>query len=434
MRVVDLIQTKRDGGELTQEEVDFFLTAYVKGEIPDYQASALLMAIHFNGLTDLELVDWTQSALRLATPLNLSDLPGPKISKHSTGGVGDKTSLIAGALVAAAGITVPMIVGRGLAYTGGTLDKMESVPGFNGQLTAQEFHSVLRNTGWGILGTTEELAPADRKLYPLRNATATAESIPLIVVSALSKKLAEGTDGLLVDVKTGSGALTKKMTDSRRLAQAAVTVGKRLNKKVIALITDMDQPLGNAVGHALEVMEAIETMRGGGPEDLAELSLELAARMVCLAYSDRTLESAKDQMFKLLNDGTALQKFRQLIEAQGGNPQVIDSFELLPNASADFVISSPRAGYISRISADDIGRATALLGAGRERMDSEIDPAVGIVLEHKVGDRIQAGERLCTTYYNKDTHLEEASQMVEDAFHIASAPPEKRPLVYEVIQ
>ncbi|MBI2819517.1 MAG: thymidine phosphorylase, partial [Acidobacteria bacterium] len=351
-----------------------------------------------------------------------------------TGGVGDKTSLIVAPLVAAAGITVPAIVSRGLAHSGGSLDKVESIPGFNSGLNGTQLIAALKNAGGAFLGQTEQYAPVDRKLDALRNATASVESIPLIAASILSRKLAEKTDALVVDVKTGSGSLMKKMTDSRRLAQVLVTVGKRLDQKVVAVITDMDQPLGNAVGNALEVMEAIEAMRGGGPEDLIELSLELASRVVCLAHPDRTLESAKDEMFKLLNDGSALQKFRQILEAQGANTQVIDSFELLPNASADFVVSSPRAGYVSRISADDIGHAVALLGGARETMDSRIDAAVGIVLEHKVGDRIQAGERLCAIYYNSDKHLEEASEMVEDAFHIAAVAPEKRPLVYEVIQ
>ena len=434
MRVVDLIQTKRDGAELSREEIEYFLGGLVKGEIADFQASAFLMAIYFHGFTDQELADWAETAASLATPLDLGDISGPKISKHSTGGVGDKTSLVIVPLVAAAGITVPAIASRSLSYIGGSLDKVECIPGFNARLNGAQLKSALQKAGGAFLGQSEERAPADRKLDAMRNATGSVECVPLIAASILSRKLSEKTDALVVDVKTGSGSLMKKMTDSRRLAQALVTVGKRLNQKVLAVITDMDQPLGNAVGNALEVMEAVETMRGGGPEDLVELSLELASRIVCVAHPDRTLESAKDELFKLLNEGAALQKFRQMLEAQGANPQVIDSFELLPTAAADFVISSPRAGFISRISADDIGHAVALLGAGRETLDAAIDPAVGIVLEHKVGDRIQAGERLCTIYYNSDVHLEEASQMVEDAFHIAAAAPEAHPLVYEVIQ
>lgn len=434
MRVIDLIQIKRDKDEFSREEIDFFLQGYTRGEIPDYQASALLMAVFFSGLSDAELVDWTESMSAMTPQMDLGDLDGKKIGKHSTGGVGDKTSLIVGPLVAAAGITVPMIVGRGLAHAGGTLDKLESIPGFNARLSPKEFKAVLRNAGVAMTGQTEELVPADKKLASLRNASGTGESLPLIASSILSKKLAEGVEGMVVDVKTGSGALTEKMADSRRLAQSLVTIAKRMNKKVVSVITDMDQPLGNAVGNALEVMEAVEAMRGGGPSDLVELSLELAARMIAMAQPDRTVESAKDQAFKLLSDGSALKKFRQLIEMQGGDPSAVDHFEQLPNASAEFAISSPRAGYISRICADDIGQAAVLMGAGREKLDSEIDLAVGIVLEHKIGDRIQAGERLCSIYYNEETHLEEATQMVEDAFHISSTPPETRPLIYEVLQ
>ena len=433
MRVVDLIQTKRDGGQLSREEIEFFQKGLVDGSIPEAQAAALLMAVFFQGLKDEELADWVECGAAMSTPLDLGNVSGPKVSKHSTGGVGDKTSLVVAPLVAAAGVTVPMIAGRGMGYSGGSLDKVEAIPGFNARLNGSGLKSVLEKAGAAYVSRNAQEAPADRKLEVLRNSTGTVECVPLIAASLLSRKLAEKTDALLVDVKTGSGGLMKKMTDSRRLAQALVTVGKRLNQRVLAVITDMDQPLGNAVGNALEVMEAVETMRGGGPEDLVELSLELGARVLCLAYPDRTLESCKDQCFKLLNDGAALQKFRQILEAQGGNPQVIDSFELLPTAGADFVISSPRAGFISRISADDIGQAVSLLGAP-ESEDGPSDPAVGIVLEHKVGDRIQAGERLCTIYYNSDKHLEEASQMVEDAYHIAAAAPEARPLVYEVIQ
>jgi pyrimidine-nucleoside phosphorylase len=434
MRVVDLIQIKRDGGELSKEEVQFFIQAFAKGEIADFQTAALLMAVCFQGLSDQELADWAEAAASFASPLNLAQFEGPNISMHSTGGVGDKSILIVAPLVAAAGITVPLIVNRGLGYAGGNQDKVESIPGFNTGLNGEKLIAALKQAGGAFLGQTDQYAPVDRKFDSLRNVTGSVESIPLIAASILSRKLAEGTNGMVVDVKTGSGALMKKMTDSRRLAQTLVTVGKRLDQKVVAVITDMDQPLGNAVGNALEVMEAIEAMRGGGPEDLVELSLELASRIVCMAYPDRTLDGAKDELFKLLNDGAALQHFRQILEAQGGNPQVIDSFELLPTAAADFVISSPRAGFVSRISADDIGHAVALLGGARETRDSRIDAAVGIVLEHKVGDRIQAGDRLCTMYYNSEKHLEEAAEMVEDAFHIAAAAPETHPLVYEVIQ
>jgi pyrimidine-nucleoside phosphorylase len=418
MRMIDIITQKRDGEELTPEEIGYFLQGIVKGEVPDYQAAALLMSIYFNGLSDQEQYDWSNELLKLASPMDLSDVPGIKISKHSTGGVGDQVSLIVGPL----------------AHTGGTLDKMESIAGFKTKLTPQEFKAALRKSKLAMMAPVEELLPADKKLYALRNGSGASESIPMIAASILSRKLAEGTDGLVLDVKVGSGALTKKMTDARRLAQIVVTVGKRLGRRVVALITEMDQPLGYAVGHALEVMEAIETLRGNGPEDLVQVSLEIAARMICLAHPDRTLESAKEEAFQLLNDGKGLQKFRELIETQGGNPQVIDSFELLPNASAEFVISSPRAGYVSRISADDIGRAVALIGQKAGNTEGGLDAAVGIVLEHKVGDRINAGERLCTIYYNDDTNLEEASATVEDAFRISATAPDIHPLVYEVLQ
>jgi len=434
MRMIDIITEKRDGGELSPEEIGFFLRGIVKGDVPDYQASALLMAIYFNSLSDQEQYDWSSELLKLAAPMNLSDVPGVKISKHSTGGVGDKVSLVVGPLVAAAGITVPMIIGRGLAHTGGTLDKMESITGFKTRLTPQEFKAALSKSKIAMMAPVEELLPADKKLYALRNGSGSSESIPMIASSILSRKLAEGTDGLVLDVKVGSGALTKKMTDARRLAQIVVTVGKRLGRKVVALITEMDQPLGYAVGHALEVMEAVETLRGNGPEDLVHISLEIAARMICLAHPDRTLEAAKEEAFQLLNDGKGLQKFRELIESQGGNPQVIDSFEMLPNASAEFVISSPRSGFVSRISADDIGRAVALIGQKSGDTEGAMDAAVGIVLEHKVGDRINAGERLCTIYYNDETNLEEASATVEDAFRISATAPDVHPLVYEVLQ
>lgn len=432
--MIDIITQKRDGEELSPEEIGYFLNGIVKGEVPDYQASALLMSIYFNGLSDQEQYDWSNELLRLATPMDLSDVAGVKISKHSTGGVGDKVSLIVGPLVSAAGISVPMIIGRGLAHTGGTLDKMESISGFKTRLTPAEFKAALRKTKLAMMAPVEELLPADKKLYSLRNGSGASESIPMIAASILSRKLAEGTDGLVLDVKVGSGALTKKMTDARRLAQIVVTVGKRLGRKVVALITEMDQPLGYAVGHALEVMEAIETLRGNGPEDLVQISLEIAARMICLAHPDRTLEAAKEEAFQLLSDGKGLQKFRELIETQGGNPAVIDSFELLPNASAEHVITSPRAGFVSRISADDIGRAVALIGQKPGAADGQLDAAVGIVLEHKVGDRINAGERLCTIYYNDDNCLEEASATVEDAFRISANAPDVHPLVYEVLQ
>ncbi len=434
MRMVDLIRTKRDGGELTPEEMSFFIDGLTKGTLPDHQISALLMAIFFAGFSDQEQFEFTDTLMKLTPPLDLSSIPGPKIGKHSTGGVGDKTSMVAGALVASAGVNVPMIVGRGLGHTGGTLDKMESIPGFKTQMSAQEFQASLGSVHFAMMAPTEAFLPADKKLYSMRNDSATVESIPLIVGSLLSKKFAEGTDGVVLDVKTGAGALTAKITDARQLAHSMVTVGKRLGKNVIALISDMEQPLGNAIGHALEIMETVQTLRGDGPEDLEELSLEIASRMMVMAKPDLTLEAAKDQMFKALNEGAGLQKFRELVAAQGGNADAIDNFELLPNATADHAITSPRTGYISKISADGIGLAVALLGGRRDNPEAALDAAVGIVLEHKTGDHIQAGEPLCTIYHNQDSNLEEAIETIEEAFRISATPPETRPLVYEVIQ
>lgn len=434
MRIVELIRKKRDGEELTREELAFLVEGYTRDEVPDYQAAAFLMAVVFQNLSEKELADLTELYIRSGLTVDLSDLPGFKLDKHSTGGVGDKTSLVLAPIVAAAGCLVPMISGRGLAHTGGTLDKLESIPGFNTNLSIEQFKAALRSTGCAMIGQTAELVPADRKIYALRDATGTVESIPLIVASIMSKKLAAGADGLVLDVKVGSGAFMKKQTEARRLAQAMVAIGRRMGKRMMALITDMDQPLGNAIGNALEVMETIETLKGKGPADLTELSVELAARMLTLAEPGRSVESAREQALSLLQDGSALAKFRQIIETQGGDPGVIEAYDRLPTASADYAITTPRAGFISRIDAEDIGIAAMLLGAGRERLDSTIDPAVGIVVERKVGDQVQAGDSLCTLYYNDEGRLEEAVQTVEDAFHIASAPPEPRPLIYEMIQ
>ena len=434
MRIVDVIRKKREGAELPREELALLVEGYAHSEVSDYQAAAFLMAVYFQSLSDSELANLTDLYVRSGETVDLSDLPGAKVDKHSTGGVGDKTSLVVAPIVAAAGCVVPMTSGRGLAHTGGTVDKLESIPGFNTNLSIEQFKQVLGTTGCAIISPTAELAPADGKLYALRGATATVESVPLIAASIMSKKLAEGVDALLLDVKTGSGAFMKKQTEARRLAQTMVTIGRRMGKRVLALITDMDQPLGNAVGNALEVMEAVNTLKGSGPPDLTELSLELAARLLTLADPSRSSESSRELAHSLLANSSALAKFQQIIEAQGGDSGVIEAFERLPTASAAHSITTPRSGYVTRVDAEEIGTAAMLLGAGREQLDSTIDHAVGIVVERKVGEQVEAGESLCTLYYNNDRGLEEAVQMVEDAFHIASVAPEPRPLIYEVIQ
>lgn len=433
MRTVDLIQRKRDGEELSPEEITALIEGYTSGEIPDYQMSAFLMAVYFQNMTDRELSRFTECMLRSGDTVDLSSVPGVKVDKHSTGGVGDKTSFIVAPLAAAAGVVVPMMSGRALGHTGGTLDKLESIPGFRTNLTAEEFTKQLSEHGLAFIGQTERLAPADRKLYSLRDVTGTVESIPLIASSIMSKKLAEGVDALVLDVKVGSGAFMKKQVDARRLAQAMVGIGRRMDKKVQALITDMNQPLGYAVGNALEVMEASQTLQNAGPADLTKLCIELAARMIHLGKKAASLDEARRMAEKHLVDGSAYRKFKQVVAAQGGNPQALDKFELLPNATGMREITSPRPGYISSIAAQEIGSASNMIGAGRDRKEDSIDPAVGIILEVKIGEKVDAGSVLCRLYYTKEDRVEEAADMVEDAFRISSQKPDDRELILEVV-
>jgi pyrimidine-nucleoside phosphorylase len=433
MRTVDLIQRKRDGEELAPEEIQFLVEGYTSGDIPDYQVAAFLMAIYFSGMTDRELSRLTESMLRSGDTVDLSSVPGIKVDKHSTGGVGDKTSFIVAPLAAAAGVVVPMMSGRALGHTGGTLDKLESIPGFRTDLTAEEFTKQLAEHGLAFIGQTEHLAPADRKLYALRDVTATVESIPLIASSIMSKKLAEGVDALVLDVKVGSGAFMKKQVDARRLAQAMVGIGRRMDKKVQALITDMSQPLGYAVGNALEVMEASQTLQNAGPADLTKLCIELAARMIFLGKKAASLDDSRRMAEQHLVDGSAYKKFKQVVAAQGGNPQALDKFELLPNATGMREITAPRPGYVSGIAAQEIGAASNMIGAGRDRKEDTIDPAVGIILEVKVGEKVDAGSILCRLYYTKEDRVEEAADMVEDAFRISSQKPDERELILEVV-
>ena len=433
MRTVDLIQRKRDGEELAPEEIQFLIEGYTSGDIPDYQMAAFLMAVYFSGMTDRELSRLTESMLRSGDAVDLSSVSGIKVDKHSTGGVGDKTSFIVAPLAAAAGVIVPMMSGRALGHTGGTLDKLESIPGFRTDLTAEEFTRQLAEHGLAFIGQTEHLVPADRKLYALRDVTGTVESIPLIASSIMSKKLAEGVDALVLDVKVGSGAFMKKQVDARRLAQAMVGIGRRMDKKVQALITDMSQPLGYAVGNALEVMEASQTLQNAGPADLTKLCIELAARMIFLGKKAASLDEARRLAEQHLVDGSAYRKFKQVVAAQGGNPQALDKFELLPNATGMREVTSPRPGYVSSIAAQDIGAASNMIGAGRDRKEDAIDPAVGIILEVKVGEKVDAGAILCRLYYTKEDRVEEAAEMVEDAFRISSQKPDERELILEVV-
>ncbi|MFL6447840.1 MAG: thymidine phosphorylase [Bryobacteraceae bacterium] len=433
MRTVDLIHRKRDGEELSPEELQFLVDGYTRGEIPEYQMSAFLMAVFFSGMSDREVSAVTESMVNSGSTVDLSSIPGIKVDKHSTGGVGDKTSLIASPIAAAAGVVVPMISGRALGHTGGTLDKLESIPGFRTDLTIDEFRALLEQHKLAFIGQTPEVAPADGKLYSLRDATATVESIPLIATSIMSKKLAVGLDALILDVKVGAGAFMKKQVDARRLAQMMVGIGRRLDKRVQALITDMNQPLGYAIGNALEVMEVSQTLQNAGPADLTRLSLELAARMIFLGKITKTLDEARELAQARLLDGSGYRKLKDVIAAQGGNPQVLDRFELLPNATGAQEITTSRGGYISGIDAALIGQASSMIGAGRDTKEDAIDPAVGVILEVKVGQKIDPGSILCRIYYTSDERLESAAELVEDAFKISQQPVDERDLILEVV-
>jgi pyrimidine-nucleoside phosphorylase len=433
MRVVDLIKKKRDGQALTPHEIGFLVRGYTSGEIPDYQMSAFLMAVVWRGMSDEETFALTVEMLQSGCVLDLSDIPGIKVDKHSTGGVGDKTSLILAPLAAAAGVPVPMISGRGLAHSGGTLDKLESIPGFRVNLSVDEYRRTLKQIGLVLIGQTSEIAPADRKLYALRDVTATVECIPLIAGSIMSKKIAEGIDALVLDVKVGKGAFMKTEDGARRLAETLVGIGRSMGKQVRALITDMNQPLGQAVGNALEVRESLETLKGRGPEDLTTLSVELAAHMVVLGERAASLDKARELVKNLIASGAGLEKFRQLIEAQGGDPLVVDDDDRLPKAALKQEYKAETDGFLLEMDAERIGIASMVLGAGRERVDSPIDHAVGIWLSRKVGDHVARGDVLCTVYYNDEARLKAAAEELRGAFVIGEQDPPKENLIKMVL-
>jgi pyrimidine-nucleoside phosphorylase len=433
LRAVDIIQRKRDGAELTREEIASFIDRYTRGEIPDYQASALAMAVFFRGMSAAETVALTEAMMNTGEVLDLGDLPGPKVDKHSTGGVGDKTSLVLAPLAAACGVYVPMISGRGLGHTGGTLDKLESIPGFRVQLSLGEFREVLKKCRLGLIGQTPEIAPADRKLYALRDVTSTVESLPLISASIMSKKMAEGIDALVLDVKTGDGAFLTKFEDARALARTMVDIGRGMGKKVAALLTDMDQPLGRTVGNALEIAECVETLKGRGPTDLESLSVELAAWMLSLSGAAPTLEDARRRVRDALASGAGLRKFQEVIELQGGDPRVCDDPARLPAARERIEVRTPREGRVRRIACRAVGRAGMLLGAGRETVDSRVDPAVGLVLHKKVGDLVLPNEPLITMHVNDRSRVDEARAVLEAAIEIGPEAPPSVALVREVL-
>jgi len=434
IRSIDVIRKKRDGGELTRAEIEAVVNGYTSGEIPDYQASAWLMATLLKGMTRAETAVLTDTMLRSGEVLDLSDLSARKVDKHSTGGVGDKTSLVLAPVAAAGGLAVPMISGRGLGHTGGTLDKLEAIPGFNVNLSVAEFRKVLQTCGCAMIGQTAEIAPADRKLYALRDVTGTVESPFLICASIMSKKLAEGIDALVLDVKTGSGAFMKSEKDAVYLAELMVETGERMGKKMAALITDMDQPLGRYVGNALEVVEVLEVLRGEGPEDLRELCLELAAWMFFLGQRVTTIEEGKQLSAKLIGSGAALETFRKMVALQGGDARAIDDAKRLPRARHTLDVPAPRTGYVTAIQCERAGTACVILGGGRERKEDAVDPAVGFVLHKKVADSVAAGEVLCTVHYNSEALGSRAQTMILESFAIADTPPvHKRPLVHRVI-
>jgi pyrimidine-nucleoside phosphorylase len=437
-RVIGLIRKKRDGGALSSAEIEYLVAGCTKekdeGGIPDYQMAAWLMAVVLRGMTREETAALTHAMLHSGEVLDLSFLPAKKVDKHSTGGVGDKTSLVLAPLVAAGGLYVPMISGRGLGHTGGTLDKLESIPGFRVDLPVAEFQRVLKACGTSMIGQTEKIAPADRKLYALRDVTGTVESPYLICASIMSKKLAEGTDALVLDVKTGSGAFMKKEEDAVFLAELMVETGERMGKQMVALITDMNQPLGRMVGNALEVQECIEVLHGGGPHDLRELCLELAAWMFFLGGASKTVADGKTLSERIIASGQAFDRFRQMVELQGGDIGTIDDPALLPGAEHRVEVRSSRAGYVASIACEQVGTACVILGGGRERREDAVDPAVGIVVHKKIGDKVGTGESLCTIHCHSDAQAAGAKTLLEESYQIADAPPAHKPsLVHRVI-
>lgn len=431
MRMVDIIEKKREGGELTTEEIKFFIEGYTNGTIPDYQASALAMAIYFQNMTDRERADLTMAMVHSGETIDLSAIDGVKVDKHSTGGVGDTTTLVLAPMVASLGVPVAKMSGRGLGHTGGTIDKLESVKGFHVELTKEQFIDFVNNSKVAVMGQTGNLTPADKKLYALRDVTGTVNSIPLIASSIMSKKIAAGADAIVLDVKTGSGAFMKTEEDSEKLAHAMVKIGNNVGRKTMAIISDMSQPLGFAIGNALEVKEAIDTLKGEGPEDLTELVLTLGSQMVVLGKKAKTLEEAREKLLEAIKSGKALEKFKEFLKNQGGDPSVVDNPEKLPQAKYKIDVSARTSGYVSNMVADQIGIAAMLLGAGRATKEDKIDLAVGIVLNKKVGDKVEKGESLMTIYSDRED-VEDVKNKIYENITI-SAHAEKPVLIHKII-
>ena len=438
MRPQDVIRKKRDGISLSREEIDFFVAGVTSGRIADYQVSALLMAIYLNGMDQAEQQALTEAMLNSGNILDFSDIPKPKADKHSTGGVGDKTSIIIAPLVAACGVCVPMISGRGLGHTGGTLDKLESIPGYRVALSATEFKQVLDRVGYAMAGQTAELAPADKKMYALRDATATVEAIPLIVASIISKKGAAGLDAMIIDVKVGNGAFMREEARAKELAHALVSTGNSCGIKTRALLTDMNQPLGGAVGNSLEVQECIKILRGEANEaarPVLDLSLELCAHMLLLANVEQTIEAARARLEEVLHSGKALECLQSNIAAQGGDPRVCDApGSFLPLVSETVKVESPRSGFITRVDTTEIGHAVAAIGGGRVRIEDTVDPTVGFTSELKLGYEVRAGDAIGIVYCADRAAAAKAARRIQAAYEIGDAPANKPPkLVKEII-
>jgi pyrimidine-nucleoside phosphorylase len=433
MRAVDLIRKKRDSGEHSREEIAYLVGGYTRGEIPDYQMAAWLMAVWIRGLTHAEITALTEMMLYSGEIVDHFELPMKKVDKHSTGGVGDKTSLILAPIVAAGGLAVPMISGRGLGHTGGTLDKLEAIPGFNTALSLADFRRVLKKCRMGLIGQTSEIAPADKKIYALRDATSTVENVGLICASIMSKKLAEGIDALVLDVKTGSGAFMAKEEDAIRLAEQMVDTARRMGKKCVALLTDMDQPLGRMAGHSNEVMESIEVLKGKGPADLRELSLELSAWMFHLGERTQSVDEGRGLAEEMVASGKALESFRECIRLQGGDARVVDDYSVMPAAKFETDIASSKAGYVVATRCRDFGVALAMLEGGRNRKEDVIDPAVGLEFHKRIGDRVEAGEKLVTIRYNSEAKFAEVRKLIENGFILGEQEPLLPPLIRQVI-
>ena len=433
MRAVDIIMSKRDGQTLTLDEIRFFIDGVTAGTLPDYQASALLMAILLRGMSPEETAWLTDAMVHSGIRVDLRDIPGVKVDKHSTGGVGDKTSLILAPLVAACGVPVPMMSGRGLGHTGGTLDKLEAIPGFRVNLSLEEMKAALATVGCAMIGQTSQIAPADKTLYALRDVTGTVESIPLISASIMSKKIAEGIDALVLDVKTGSGAFMKTEADSRRLAESLVSIGNASGVRTEAIITAMDAPLGRAVGNALEVIECIDVLKGRGPRDLVDVSVELAARMLVLGKVAGDMAAAEQQVRHAIGSGAGLERFRRIIETQGGDPKVVDDDTRLPHVDGRHIVAATRAGYVTGLDAALVGRASVALGAGRDRVEDPVDPAVGIMVMAGPGDAVRAGDAVLELHYRDRAKLETAMRLTSQAITIGDeAPPARRLILGEV--